>query len=1250
MSLHDSHVPLGSRPEAVAAFPIVGIGASAGGLEALETLTRRLATDSMSFVVLPHEAPSGGRPLIEVLARDSTLPVVAICDGTSVAANHIYVTPPGAELAIQRGVLRLAPQRSRAWAARPSIDGFFHTLAAELGNRAVGVLLSRAGDDGTAGLQAIKDADGITFVQRPATASQPGMLQSALEAGVADFALDAGDIADELTRLSRHPYLAARRQQRLDDETRRKLFIRLRSEFAVDFGGYRPTTIERRIHRRMVLHKLDRGDDYLRHVEGHPDELGVLYSELLFCVTGFFNHPAQFDALTSQVFPMLTADRAPGAPLRIWVVGCATGEEAYSIAICLREYLDERALGCPVQIFASDIDDRAIARARQGLYPSSIERQLSPQRLLRFFIPAEGGFQIKRTIRDMVVFARHNVAEDPPFSRIDLVSCRNVLAALQPAVQSKVSRALHFALRPDAFLLLGTDESAGAESELFGPIDLATRLYAKRPVATNSVELRGRAERWPARPEPALPGDLETENHALRESHARIDASRSRYADLYDFAPVAYCTLDRAGVVLEINLAAAALIGADRTAIVGRPLAALVRLDDTAALAAHLGTALAASAPCTGEISFSSPRGPCIVQLISAPARRQLGPPTICRTVMIDITEQRVAERQTSAMHASEQLLRRRIERLECASAQVTAALATLPASNQRALLQMVVDQARILTDAELAALGVGGGDGRRFDPWVVSGVTAEQAAAIGRAPRSIGVLDAVVHSHRPLRLRDVGEHVRFLGLPLHHPMITSFLAIPIRYLGDHFGNLYVANKCDGGEFSEDDQMAIEMFAERVGVALEIARLRQVEVREYARLDLLARAGPLLAEPLEYTTTLAAVARLVVPVIADLSAIDLVHDDGSVTEVVGYHCERRKQRLLDRLCGACEADRVPGELRAAIVSGEVQLCDAPPAFLRGGLDEAEYGALVQEIGATCAILAPLVVRGRVVGVLRLAMAESGRRYAPHDVELAREIAQHAAVAIERARLYRAAQVAVDARDDLLAFVTHDLHNYLATIRVSADALIVRDTTAPSKTGKQLDLLARTVTHMSRLIEGLRDATMIDSGQFTVTTAPHDVAALVADAIETLAPQAEAKSLELSAQIDDALPEVVCDRDRVLQVIANLVGNAIKFTPARGAIRLRATREDGAVRISIRDTGAGIAENELPLIFDRHWKGDATGTGLGLFIARGIVQMHGGRIWAESAPRVGSTFHFTLPIAPAASNGDARAAQPASPAR
>src|SRR5262245_2636523 len=242
MTLHDRQMPSGSGPDA-AAFPVVGIGASAGALEPLEMLTRRLATDSMAFVVLPHVVPRSGRLLTEVLARDAALPVVPVSDGTPVAPNRIYVTPPGAELAFQRGVLRLAPHRSPP-SEQPSIDSFFRTLAAELGNRAVGVLLSGAGHDGTLGLRAIKEADGITFVQHPATASQPDMPQNALDAGVVDFVLDAGDIADELCRLSRHPYLAARRQQRLDDDSRGALFKQLRHAFAVDFGGYRPTAID----------------------------------------------------------------------------------------------------------------------------------------------------------------------------------------------------------------------------------------------------------------------------------------------------------------------------------------------------------------------------------------------------------------------------------------------------------------------------------------------------------------------------------------------------------------------------------------------------------------------------------------------------------------------------------------------------------------------------------------------------------------------------------------------------------------------------------------------------------------------------------------------------------------------------------------------------------------------------------------------------------------------------------------------
>ncbi|HEX8113971.1 MAG TPA: CheR family methyltransferase [Kofleriaceae bacterium] len=1229
---------------------IVGIGAAAGALEALEAVTRRLTSCGLAFVIMERVARK--RPaLAQFLARHAELPVITAADGMSVEADHIYVAPPGAELAIRHGVLRLEAVPPGKASPRP-IDAMLCTLAADLGNRAIGVILSGAGDDGTVGLQAIKEADGITFIQDPSTARRPDMPRSARHAGVADFVLAAEDIAGELIWLSRHPYIAARRQQRLDDDTRNRLFLLLRRGFGVDFSGYRPVAIDRRIHRRMVLHKFTRAEDYLRQVQTTSAELGALYGDLLFSATGFFRDPAQFDALTSVVLPRLFDQRTVATPLRIWVPGCGTGEEVYSIAICLLEYLGDRAVDHEIQIFATDIDAGAIARARQAIYPPSIARQLSPERLQQFFWPSDSGYQVQRAVRDLVVLAHHNLGEDPPFSRIDLVSCCHVLGALQPTRQHKVLRDLHFALNPDGFLLLGADESLGEPSELFAPVDRQVQLYTKQVLATTAEGER--FERRRVRQDAiALNRELEAENQSLREAQSQLEESRGRYVDLYDFAPVAYCTFDRDGVVLEINLTGAALLGEDRVRILGRPFRALVRLDDPDALLVHIRAALATPQPTTGEIAFLTARGPCIARLISIPARDRRGPATTCRTAMLDITRQRLAEREAGAVHASEQGLRIRIERLEHASAQVTAALAAPASSDLRPLLQLIVDHARNVVEAEFAGLGIGGSQWRQFDPWVVSGVPAHHMASLGHPPRSVGLLGAVTHASRPIRLRDVGDHSSFSGLPLHHPALTSFLGVPIRYLGERRASLYLANKRGGAEFTEDDQLAIEMFAERVGVALEIARLRQIEVREHTRLELLAGAGPLLAEPIEYETTLDAVARLVVPVMADLCAVDLVEDDGAMTKAAASHPEPDIQHELDRWLGTTGRDELPADLRAAIETAQPQLRDGASEPLPGDAPEAGYRRLLDAIGVTCSIVAPLVVRGRVVGALRLAMAGSGRRYVPHDLELARELAHHAALAIERARLYREAQVAIGTRDDLFAFVTHDLHNYLATIRVSAAALTAQHGPEQRPNGhKQVELISRTVAHMARLIEGLRDATMIESGQFTVATAPQDVAALVGEAVETLAPQAEAKAQRLTAQLDDGLPAVACDRDRVLQVLVNLVGNAIKFTPRRGDIRIAAARIDGAVRLSVSDTGLGIPEAQLARVFDRYWRGAGSGhgAGLGLFIARGSVEAHGGRIWVASTPGSGSAFHFTLPLAPVAARDavrDAHAARPPS---
>jgi two-component system CheB/CheR fusion protein len=471
-------------------FPVVGIGASAGGLEALEALTQRLAPDRMAFVVVQHLAPGHVSMLADILQRGTPLRVKTIDDGMALEAGVIYVAPPSAEVSIRGEVLTLGPLGSGP-GGRHSIDAFFRSLAAAGGPMAVGVVLSGSGTDGTLGLKEIKDEGGITFVQEPSGAAQPSMPQSAADAGYADFALTPAEIGRELMRLSAHPYVGKARPPQLSDRHgAAKLFAELRAAFGVDFALYKSSTVDRRIGRRMALHKLENVDEYLKVLAANPIELRNLYNDLLIGVTSFFRDAEPFEAMKTIVFPRLLQNRSEELPVRIWVAGCSTGEEAYSIAIAIVEFLGDRARAFKIQVFATDIDENALARARTAVYSPNIDLDLSPERLQRFFVKNDKGYQVSRQIRDMVVFARHNLGKDPPFSRLDLVTCRNVLIYLQSPLQKKVLRIFHYALNPDAYLLLGTSESVGDTADLFVLVDRKLKVYAKKNLpATAAFEM-----------------------------------------------------------------------------------------------------------------------------------------------------------------------------------------------------------------------------------------------------------------------------------------------------------------------------------------------------------------------------------------------------------------------------------------------------------------------------------------------------------------------------------------------------------------------------------------------------------------------------------------------------------------------------------------------------------------------------------------------------------------------------------------
>jgi len=483
-------LPPGVEP---GSFRIVGVGASAGGLEAFTELLSHLPDDTgMAFVLIQHLDPSHESHLTELLARESKMPVAEVHGETRVAANHVYVIPPQRNLTISRGVLHASP-RPESGRNMP-VDFFLHALAADRGNQAIGVVLSGTASDGTLGLKAIKAAGGITFAQDVQTARYDGMPRSAIDAGVVDSVLAPAAIARQLAAIGRNskfPVVTPEAMQPPEESALARILHLVRGATGVDFTHYKRGTLERRIKRRMALRGFEKMEDYSRDLERNREEASALCENCLITVTAFFREPAVFEELKKRVFPALVENRAPEDPIRIWVAGCASGEEAYSIAICLKEFLGDANVSIPFEIFATDISETAIEQARAGTYMGTALERVSAQRLARFFTRTERGYQVAKIIRDSCVFARHNVAQDPPFSRLDLVSCCNVLIYLGPELQRKVMSILHYALKPAGFLLLGPSESLGTLSDSFHQVPGSHKIYCMAPAAGTQALPRG---------------------------------------------------------------------------------------------------------------------------------------------------------------------------------------------------------------------------------------------------------------------------------------------------------------------------------------------------------------------------------------------------------------------------------------------------------------------------------------------------------------------------------------------------------------------------------------------------------------------------------------------------------------------------------------------------------------------------------------------------------------------------------------
>ncbi|HXN47720.1 MAG TPA: chemotaxis protein CheB [Bryobacteraceae bacterium] len=470
----------GSGPEF--AGLVVGVGASAGGLEAFSELLRYLPPETgMAFVLVQHLDPHHESILADLLANYTHMPVIQVPDDVRVEPDRVYVMPPNATMLIADGVLRLSRPAQQLSHQRRAIDAFFVSLAESMHSRAIGVVLSGAASDGTLGLKAIKAEGGITFAQ-DASAKFDGMPRSAIAAGYVDFVLPPKRIAEELATIAHHPMAAPTLDQLLDDlPTIDRVLGLLRKRSGVDFRLYKQPTVHRRLARRMLVRRLDTLDQYFQLLRTEPDEIDSLFDDLLIKVTSFFRDAPVFEALRETAFPALTKDRAEGDPLRVWVPGCSTGEEIYSLAMALLDFLGAAGLSFSVQLFGSDASERVIERARAGVYDDSISSAVSAERLRRYFTRGEAGYQINRNVRDLCIFSRHVLGVDPPISHMDLISCRNLLIYLAPSLQHKVIDTLAYALQPSGYLLVGSSENSGRLSELFDPLDVDRRIYCRKP-------------------------------------------------------------------------------------------------------------------------------------------------------------------------------------------------------------------------------------------------------------------------------------------------------------------------------------------------------------------------------------------------------------------------------------------------------------------------------------------------------------------------------------------------------------------------------------------------------------------------------------------------------------------------------------------------------------------------------------------------------------------------------------------------
>lgn len=1220
--------PAAPTPGSTAAdsVPIVAIGASAGGLEAFTQFLKALPADTgMAFVLVQHLAPAHPSSLAEILSRATRMPVMEVQDGQPVQQNHVYVIPPATQLAVSRGHLVLGPRETAG--QQRVIDHFFRSLAGDQGHRAIGIVLSGTATDGTLGLEEIKAAGGITFAQDE-TAQHDSMPRSAVAAGCVDFVLPPQQIAAEIARIGRHPYLALSPGTNPGDAARdpdRSGVLQVLLEVTgVDLTHYKATTLDRRIHRRMVLHKLRDFTAYTRFLRGNSVEVEALYQDILINVTSFFRNPETFAALESSVFPKLLAGRRRDEPLRIWVPGCSTGQEAYSLAMALAEFTAASGNAVPTQVFATDLNPVSIAKARAGLYSKDIAQDVAPARMQRFFVEAGGNYRVSKEIRDQCVFAQHNVFSDPPFSRIDLISCRNLLIYLDPVLQHSIMPVFHYALRPGGFLLLGGSETVGAARDLFEVLDAKHKIFARKPGASRAAPGRAGAKR---KVMPQIPGTAPVPERVTAEDLTKA-ADRlllARYAppgvfvnadlEIVQFRgdTAAYLTpapgkaslnllkMARPGLIVPIR---AAVHRATKEAGPVREAGVRVRsIGGTREVGVVVIPLKDSGAPEDGGflVMFEDPHRDRPADPPPAPGAAAVGPaamdPGAAEQRLADVTQELIATRE---------YLQSIIERFEATNDELQAANEEAQSANEE--LQSVNEELETSKEEiqagseELATvndeLNDRNIDLNQLNNDLVNLLDSVQVAIV-MVDRDLRIRSFTTMAGTTLNLAaaDVGRPIGAILLNVAIPNLTALLTEVIG---------------QGGSVEREIQ-------DRDGRWFSL-RLRPYRTPDHhidgavmmlVDVDALERARA-------YAEGIVATVRVPLLVLdTDLRVRTANQAFYRTFDVLPPATEN--QRLYDLGNGQWDIPKLHGLMDTVLSE-------------KGVVEAFEVEHVFEQIGTKIMLLsARHIAPSSDAGPLILLAIEdiTARKHGERERN---DLLRQAQAAMAEA------EAANRAKDYFLATLSHELRTPLTTLLLQAQWLR-RIKAADPEIRAATEVIEKAATTQAQLIDDLLDVSRIASGKLRLHLEPLDLGAILQAACETVRAMAEKKSIQLELELDPSIGTRMGDPVRLQQVVWNLAANAIKFTPPEGRVLVRLRSASGEPQIEVSDTGIGIESEFLSRIFGSFEQVDAASTraqgglGLGLTIVRSLVELHGGTVTAASPGRdQGATFTVVLPLA------------------